>query len=122
MDKESYFVPLNVEAVQFLVAKNLAVNHFPLDAPPAVQTWTANCWNATPETAVTDLAFSGLFFMENRKQLKKGRNVSRKSITVIPENYEYLKYLKMFICLNCKPGEPPFPEIRLAIGQTTTKS
>ena len=37
-DKESYFVPLNVEAVQFLVAKKLAVNHFPLDAPPAVQT------------------------------------------------------------------------------------
>ena len=37
-DKESYFVLLNVEAVQFLVTKNLAVNHFPLDAPPAVQT------------------------------------------------------------------------------------
>ena len=37
-DKESYFVPLNVEAVQFSAAKNLAVNHFPLDAPPVVQT------------------------------------------------------------------------------------
>ena len=37
-DKESYFVSLNVEAVQFLEAKNLAVNNFPLDAPPAVQT------------------------------------------------------------------------------------
>ena len=48
-DKESYFVSLNVEAVQFLEAKNLAVNNFPLDAPPAVQTWTANCWNATQD-------------------------------------------------------------------------
>ena len=48
-DKESYFVPLNVEAVQFLEAKNLVVNHFPLDAPPVVQTWTANCWNATQD-------------------------------------------------------------------------
>ena len=71
-DKESYFVLLNVEAVQFLVTKNLAVNHFPLDAPPAVQTWTANCWNLMV--------------------LEKGPNVSRKSITVIPENHEYLKY------------------------------
>ena len=38
--------------------------------------------------------------MENRKQLKKGPNVSRKSITVTPENYEYL-----FICF---PGNPLF--------------
>ena len=30
-DKESYLVPLNVEAVQFLVAKNLAMSHLPLD-------------------------------------------------------------------------------------------
>ena len=37
--------------------------------------------------------------------------------------------LKMFICFpvwtvhpGLKPGEPPFPELRLAIGQTTTKS
>ena len=59
--------------------------------------------------------------------LKKGPNFSKKSITVlIPEDHEYLKYLKMFICFPVwtviKPGEPPFPEIRLAIGQTTTKS
>ena len=57
--------------------------------------------------------------------LKKGPNVSRKSITVIPENHEYFKYSKdvyLFSGLNCKPGEPPFAEIRLAIGQTTTKS
>ena len=31
------------EAVQFLVAKNLTVNHLPLEALPVVQTWTANC-------------------------------------------------------------------------------
>ena len=31
------------EAAQFLVAKNLALNHLPLEALPAVQTWTANC-------------------------------------------------------------------------------
>ena len=31
------------EAVQFLVAKNLALSHLPLEAFPAVQTWTANC-------------------------------------------------------------------------------
>ena len=31
------------EAVQFLVAKNLAVSYLPLEAPPAVQTWT---WTA----------------------------------------------------------------------------
>ena len=30
-DKESYFVPFNVEAVQFLVAKNLAMSDLPLD-------------------------------------------------------------------------------------------
>ena len=30
------------EAVQFLVAKNLAVNHLPLEALPVVHTWTAN--------------------------------------------------------------------------------
>ena len=60
-DKESYFVLLNVEAVQFSVAKNLAVNHFPLDAPPAVQTWTLNCWNATQDRSL--LTFSGLLFV-----------------------------------------------------------
>ena len=59
-DKESYFVLLNVEAVQFSVAKNLAVNHFPLNAPPAVETWTANCWNATQNRSL--LTFSGLLF------------------------------------------------------------
>ena len=42
MDKESYFVSLNVETVQFLEAKNLAVSHLPLDALHAVQTWNAN--------------------------------------------------------------------------------
>ena len=31
------------EAVQFLVAKILAVSHLQLEALPAVQTWTANC-------------------------------------------------------------------------------
>ena len=31
------------EAVQFLMAKNIAVNHLLLEALPAVQTWTANC-------------------------------------------------------------------------------
>ena len=45
--------------------------------------------------------------------LKKGPNFSKKSITVlIPENHEYLKYLKMFICfpgLNCnKARGTPF--------------
>ena len=31
------------EAVQILVAKNLVVNHLPLEALPAVQTETGNC-------------------------------------------------------------------------------
>ena len=34
---------LKREAVEFFVAKNLAVIHLPLEALPAVQTWTANC-------------------------------------------------------------------------------
>ena len=55
----------------------------------------------------------------------KGPNVVRKSITMLPEIREYLKYLKMFIVFSVclyKLGEPPFPEIRLAIGQITAKS
>ena len=44
--------------------------------------------------------------------LKKGPNVSKKSITVlIPENHEYLKYLKMFICFpvwTVSQGNPLF--------------
>ena len=36
---ETYLLPLKVKlAVQFLVTKNLAVNHLPLEAPSAVQT------------------------------------------------------------------------------------
>ena len=31
------------EAVQVLVAKNLALSHLPLEALPSVQTGTANC-------------------------------------------------------------------------------
>ena len=37
------FRAFDCEAVQFLVAKNLAVSHLPPEALPAVQTWTANC-------------------------------------------------------------------------------
>ena len=40
------------EAVQFLVAKNLAVSHLTLEALPAVQTWTANC-KSDRKTVVT---------------------------------------------------------------------
>ena len=89
-DKESYFVLLNVEAVQFLVTKNLAVNHFPLDAPPAVQTWTLNCWNATQDCSL--LTFSGLLFVVFHEK------PYRKSIIVIPENHDTWNILKMFIC------------------------
>jgi len=109
-------VSLNVEAAQFLVAKNLAVNHFPLDAPPAVQTWTTNCWNATQDRG--HLTYSGLlfaFFHEKPYGAKEESllNVSKKSITVvlIPENHEYLKYLKMFICFpvwTVSQGNPLF--------------
>ena len=85
-DKESYFVLLNVEAVQFLVTKNLAVNHFPLDAPPAVQTWTLNCWNATEDCSL--LTFSGLLFVVFHEK------PYRKSIIVIPENHDTWNILK----------------------------
>ena len=36
---ETYLLPLKMRlALQFLVTKDLAVNHLPLEAPPAVQT------------------------------------------------------------------------------------
>ena len=37
------FVPYKRETVQFLMAKNIAVNHLLLEALLAFQTWTANC-------------------------------------------------------------------------------
>ena len=33
----------NRKAVQFLLVKNLVVSHLPLEALPAVETWTENC-------------------------------------------------------------------------------
>ena len=50
------------------------------------------------------------FSMKNLMVLKKGP-VSRKSIIVIPENHEYLKYLKMFTCFpvwTVSQGNPLF--------------
>ena len=43
MDKESYFVSLNVKAVQFSGKKPCRkLSHLPLDALHAFQTWNAN--------------------------------------------------------------------------------
>ena len=37
------FRTFKLEAVQFLVAKDLALSHLPQEALPAVPTWTASC-------------------------------------------------------------------------------
>ena len=61
---------LKREAVQFFGAKNLAVNHLPLKALPAVQTWTANC-NRNRKAMVTwYFAVCGLPFPMKNLMLK----------------------------------------------------
>ena len=56
------------EAVQFFVAKNLAVNHLSLETLPAVQTWTANV-TAKPWSRDI-LRFAGLQFSMKNLMLK----------------------------------------------------
>ena len=67
------------EAVQFLVAKNLAVNHSPLEALPAVQTWTLQTW---PQGR-GHVTFCGLRFpMKNVMLFKKRLKVWNQEIWV----------------------------------------
>ena len=58
------------EAVQFLVAKNVAVNHLPLEALPAVQTWTANCKRDRKAVVTWHFAVCGLQFPMKNLMLK----------------------------------------------------
>ena len=44
------------------MVKNLAVNHLPLEAPPAVQTWTANCKRDRKAVVTWHFAVCGLPF------------------------------------------------------------
>jgi len=58
------------EAVQLFVAKNLAVNHLPLEALPAVQTWTANCKRDRKAVVTWHFAVCGLPFPTKNLMLK----------------------------------------------------
>ena len=58
------------EAVQIFVAKNLAVNHLPLEALPAVQTWTANCKRDRKAVVTWHFAVCGLPFPTENLMLK----------------------------------------------------
>ena len=58
------------EAVQFLVAKNLAVSHLTLEALPAVQTWTANCKGDCKTMGTGHYVVCGLRFSKKNLMLK----------------------------------------------------
>ena len=75
------------EAVQFFVAKNLAVNHLPLEALPAVQTWTAIC--KSDRKAVVTWYFGVCGFPSKNLMLK----VSNKSIVTCLEQISIITTL-----------------------------
>ena len=58
------------EAVQFFVAKNLAVSHLTLEALPAVQTWTANCKSHRTAVVTGHFVVCGLRFSTKNLMLK----------------------------------------------------
>ena len=58
------------EAVQFFGVKNLAVNHLPLEALHAVQTWTANCKRDRKAEVTWHFAVCGLPFPMKNVMLK----------------------------------------------------
>ena len=58
------------EAVQFFVAKNLAINHLPLEALPMVQTWTANCKRDSKAVVMWHFVVCGLQFPMKDLMLK----------------------------------------------------
>ena len=67
---KNYFIPLNARLYNFLWQKNLAVNHLPLEALPAVQTWPAN-WKRDRKAVVTwQFAVCGLQFPTKNVMLK----------------------------------------------------
>ena len=72
---------LKREAVQFLKAKNLAVNHLPLEAFLAFQTWTANCkrdrktvvtWH--PQVCRLPLTMKNLMLKVSNNEIKFGQS------------------------------------------------
>ena len=58
------------EAVQFLVAKTLAVSHLTLEALPAVQTWIANCKSDRKTVVTRHFVVCGLRFSTRNLMLK----------------------------------------------------
>ena len=58
------------EAVQFFVAKNLAINQWPLEAFPAVQTWTTNCKRDRKAVVTWHFAVCGWQFPMKNRMLK----------------------------------------------------
>ena len=76
------------EAVQFLVAKNLAVSHLPLEELPAIQAWSANCQR--DHKAVVTWHFAVCFQRKNSRpnailgclSLTKGRLIQVKQVFI----------------------------------------